>query len=305
MKEVFYFPSSDGVSRLHAIRWPPDGEVRAILQIVHGMSEHIERYDEFARFLAMRGVLVVGHSHLGHGKSVKCDADLGYFAEPDGNACLIADIHALRQRTWAEHKTVPYFILGHSMGSFLTRQYLGVHGAGLAGAIIMGTSDLPDALVLSARKLCTWMAKHKGWNYRSKLIDGFIIRGYERRMGMEWLSKNAESTAAYASDPLCGFAFTLNGYYNFFTGVHRANRQEAAGDIPMGYPILFTAGAEDPVGSNGRGVETLCRRYRKLGARVKIKLYSGMRHEILNELDRFTVYEDIYTWMNRSESRCI
>ena len=297
MKQEFYFLSSDGFHRIHGLRWSPRGDVRAVLQIVHGMAEHIERYDEFAGFLAENGMLVVGHSHLGHGQTAANDDELGWFGEPDGNDLLIGDIQTLRELTESQYPGVPYFILGHSMGSFLTRQYLGLYGKGLSGAVIMGTADLPDVLVQSAAALCRLMAAFKGWHYRSALIDSFIIRSYERKMGMEWLSKNEESTRAYAEDPKCGFAFTLNGFYHFFRTVDRANSLEAAGQMPKDIPIRFTAGAEDPVGSNGKGVEAVYRRYQKQGANADIKLYPGMRHEILNELDRLTVFEDILNWM--------
>lgn len=297
LKQEFYVPSSDGLHRIHGLRWSPDGEVKAVLQIVHGMAEHIERYEEFAGFLAENGVLVVGHSHLGHGKTADHDDELGWFGEPDGNELLIGDIDSVRELSENQYLGVPYFILGHSMGSFLTRQYLCLYGKGLSGAIIMGTADLPGVLLQSAAVLCRMIARFKGWHYRSALIDSFIIRGYERKLGMEWLSKNAESTLAYAEDPRCGFAFTLNGFYHFFRTVDRANVLEAAGQMPKDIPILFTSGGEDPVGSNGKGVKAVCRRYQKQGADASIKLYPGYRHEILNELDRQTVFEDILSWM--------
>ena len=297
MKQEFYVPSSDGLHRVHGLRWSPDGEVKAVLQIVHGMAEHIERYAEFAGFLAENGELVVGHTHLGHGKTADHDDELGWFGEPDGNDLLIGDIDSVRELTERQYPGVPYFILGHSMGSFLTRQYLCLYGKGLSGAIIMGTADLPGVLLQSAAALCRMIARFKGWHYRSPLIDSFIIRGYERKMGMAWLSKNAESTRAYAEDPRCGFTFTLNGFYHFFRTVDRANALEAAGQMPKDIPILFTSGGEDPVGSNGKGVKAVCRRYQKRGANASIKLYPGYRHEILNELDRQTVFEDILSWM--------
>ena len=293
MRQELYSPSVDGVHQLHTLCWIPEGEIRAVLQIVHGMSEHIERYDEFARYLSERGVLVVGHSHLGHGLTAKGEAELGWFGWPDGNEYLIGDIHRTREKTQFRYPGVPYYILGHSMGSFLTRQYLAIYGQGLTGAIVMGTSDLPDVLLKASEKLCLWMAKRKGWRYRSRFIDGFIIRGFEKKLGIEWLSKNDETNRRYQEDPMCGFAFTLNGFYHFFRTVQRVNGLEAAGRIPKDLPILFTAGGEDPVGSRGRAVKAVFRRYRKQGAKVELRLYDGMRHEILNEVDRKTVYKDI------------
>ncbi len=305
MKQEFYFASREGNHSLHGLRWVPEGEVRAILQIVHGMAEHIERYDEFASYLAERGVLVVGHSHLGHGLSVKNEEELGWFGEPDGNGFLIGDIHQLRERTSELYPGKPYFILGHSMGSFLTRQYLGLHGDGLTGAVIMGTSDLPGVLLKASAGLCRLIAKFKGWHHRSKLIDGFIIRGYERRMGIEWLSKNEESNRTYQEDPRCGFAFTLNGFFHFFRTVDLANGLEAAGAFPKDIPIHFCSGAEDPVGGNGKSVQVVYQRYWKHGAKATMKLYPGFRHEILNEIDRAVVFEDLYHLIRKEIETCI
>ena len=297
MRQEFYSPSVDGVHQLHTLCWVPEGEVKAVLQIVHGMAEHMERYDEFGRFLSGRGVLVVGHSHLGHGLTAKDAEELGFFGWPDGNEYLIGDIHRTREKTQFRYPGVPYYILGHSMGSFLTRQYLGIYGEGLAGAVIMGTSDLPNALLKSVEQLCLWMGKRKGWRYRSPFLDGLVIRGFEKKLGIEWLSKDGERNQNYQEDPLCGFAFTLNGFYHFARTVLRANELEAAGRMPKDVPILFTAGGEDPVGSNGRSVKAVFRRYRKAGAKCTLRLYDGMRHEILNEVDRMRVYKDLYDWM--------
>ena len=301
MRQELYSPSVDGVHQLHTLCWVPEGEVRAVFQIVHGMAEHMERYDEFGRYLAERGVAVVGHDHLGHGLTVKDEEELGFFGWPDGNEYLIGDIQRTREKTQFRYPGVPYYILGHSMGSFLTRQYLGIYGEGLAGSVIMGTSDLPNVLLKSVEKLCLWMGKRKGWRYRSPFLDGLVIRGFEKKLGIEWLSKDGERNQNYQEDPLCGFAFTLNGFYHFARTVQRANELEAAGRMPKDMPILFTAGGEDPVGNNGRSVKAVFRRCRKHGAQAELKLYDGMRHEILNEVDRMRVYEDLYAWMNMKE----
>lgn len=297
MRQDFFFSSGSGAGQLHGIHWIPEGKIVAVLQIVHGMAEHIGRYDEFARYLCDRGVLVVGHSHPGHGKSVKGPDDLGFFAEVDPNGCVVGAIHALRTLTRKAYPDVPYFILGHSMGSFLTRQYLGIGCDGLAGAVIMGTGDMPPALLRVAKGICALLARFRGWHYRSTLVNGMVLGGYEKKLGTGWLSKNEENVRRYAEDPLCGFCFTLNGFYGLFTGFHRAVRQERAGQLPKDIPILFVSGSEDPVGGCGKDVQSVYRRYLSHGARAEMKLYAGDRHEILNEDDRLTVYEDIHRWM--------
>lgn len=298
MKQEFYFPSADGKSRIHAVRHLPQGQPKAILQIVHGMAEYIERYDEFAAFLARQGFLVVGHDHLGHGKTAESPEALGYFAELEGNRCVIGDIHALREQTRAEYPGIPYFLMGHSMGSFLVRQYLGDHHAGLSGAVIMGTGDPPMFAVRAARGLCPLIARFRGWHHRSGLLNMTTGGAFELSMGKAWLSRSEENVRRYVADPLCGFVFTLNGFYNLFTGLQIAKTRERAGQIPKALPLLFVSGAEDPVGGKGKAVQALYERYEAAGARdVTLGLYPGDRHELLQEEDRQAVFADILAWL--------
>lgn len=300
MKREFYYPSRDGETQIHAVEWIPEGEVKAILQMCHGMMEHIERYHDFAEFLSGQGIYVVGHDHLGHGKSVTSSEKLGFFYDGDGNACVIADIQQLRVQTEKKYPNVPYFMLGHSMGSFLLRQYLGLYSGGLAGAIIMGTGEQPD-LVLGAGKLvCKIIAAFKGWSHRSAFVNSLAVGGYEKKMGKAWLSKNAENVERYAKDPLSGFMFTVNAYYHMFDGMSKMNKQEKEEKMGKSLPIFFVAGSEDPVGNCGKGVQNVYNKYKKSGYQdVELKLYEGDRHEILNEDDRDVVYRDILNWIEK------
>ena len=298
MRKEFYFPSKDGLTQIHAVEWIPEGEIKGCLQIAHGMVEHIERYDEFAAFLASKGICTVGHSHLGHGKSVVDKSKLGYFAAPKGNACVIGDIHELRTMIQKKYPNVPYFMLGHSMGSFLIRQYLGLNGEGLAGAIIMGTGEQPDLIVAGGKMVCKVIAAFKGWEHRSRFVNSLVIGAFEKEMGKGWLSKNTENVKKYAADPLSGFIFTLNGFYHMFDGISKMNGLEKGGKFPKELPVFFVAGSEDPVGAHGKGVETVYGRYLEKGAKdAKIKLYEGDRHEILNEYDKEVVFDDLLNWI--------
>lgn len=303
MKKEFTFLSKDGKTNIHAIEWIPEGQILGVLQICHGMVEYIDRYDEFAQFLAKNGYYVVGHDHLGHGQSVVSSDYLGYFAEKEGNACVIADIHKLRALTEEKYPNLPYIMLGHSMGSFLLRQYLGNYAEGLSAAIIMGTGQQPDLILGAGKTICRLIAGIKGWTYRSKLVNGMAIGGYNKRFEAEncpaaWLSKNTESTAKYSGDPLCTYTFTVNAYYNMFTGMGIMNQQEKKGMFRKDLPLLLVAGQDDPVGNFGKSVENLYQFYQKRGIKhVQMKLYKDDRHEILNELDREVVYEDILSWI--------
>ena len=300
MRQEFFYPSQDGTTQIHAVEWIPNDKVKAVLQICHGMVEHIGRYHDFAEFMASHGYYVIGHDHLGHGKSVADRNLLGYFGEPNGNEYVIGDIHNLRVQTVEKYPNVPYFMLGHSMGSFLLRQYLGRYGKGLAGAVVMGTGEQPSIVLGAGKLVCKVIGAVKGWYYRSKFVDGLAVGSYKKKLGAAWLSKNLENVEKYAADPLSGFTFTVNAYYHMFSGMAKMNRQEKAGKAPKELPIFFVAGADDPVGNYGKGVESVYRKYVAAGYKdVEMKIYAEDRHEILNEVDRDIVYNDILTWLEK------
>ena len=309
MKQEFYYPSKDGRTKIHAIEWIPEGEVSAVLQICHGMVEYIDRYDEFARFLNENGYYVVGHDHLGHGQSVVSEDKLGFFHESKGNACVIEDIHYLRKFTQKKYPDVPYFMLGHSMGSFLLRQYIGLYGNGLAGAIVMGTGSKSDFILAVGKLVCRISAFVKGWEYRSNLVNSMAFGGFNKKFahettGSNWLSRNPVNAQNYAKDPLCNFVFTVNAYYQMFCGIQAVNRQERNEEVPKTLPIFFVAGREDPVGNFGKSVENIYKNYKSCGIQdVSIKLYEKDRHEILNEVDRRIGFEDLLRWMEKRKNR--
>ena len=306
MRDEFYFPSKDGNTEIHTIEWKPEGEVRAVLQICHGMVEYIRRYDEFAQFLCGEGYYVVGNDHLGHGKSIQAKSEYGFFNEKYGNACVLGDMHTLRQRTEKKYPGVPYFMLGHSMGSSLLRQYIQMYGNGLSGAVLMGTvADHKKAVLLFGKRLCRVMPAFRGWHYRSKMIDNLVLGAYNKkfkpaRTRADWITSDNENLDMYVADPLCSFMFTVNAYYNVFSGMIGIQRKESVYMIPKGLPVLFVSGADDPVGEFGKGVRKIYEKYRAAGIRdVTLRLYTGDRHEILNETDRDQVYKDLLGWFEK------
>ena len=179
---------------LHGFRCVPEGQVRAVLQLSHGMVEYIDRYRPLAEYLADRGILVTGHDHLGHGASIRTKEDYGYFAEPDGNRAVLADLHAVTVLTKELYPNLPYFLLGHSMGSFYARQYLCEYGRELNGAIIMGTGFQPKALVKVAKTLCRVLAAFHGWHYRSslRLHDPAFLARMPKELPLLFLSGDAD-----------------------------------------------------------------------------------------------------------------
>ena len=306
MRDEFYFPSKDGNTEIHTIEWKPEGEVRAVLQICHGMVEYIRRYDEFAQFLCGEGYYVVGNDHLGHGKSIQAKSEYGFFNEKYGNACVLGDMHTLRQRTEKKYPGVPYFMLGHSIGSSLLRQYIQMYGNGLSGAVLMGTvADHKKAALLFGKRLCRVMAAFRGWHYRSKMVDNLVLGAYNKkfkpaRTRADWITSDNENLDMYVADPLCSFMSTVNAYYNVFSGMIGIQRKESVYMIPKGLPVLFVSGADDPVGEFGKGVRKIYEKYRAAGIRdVTLRLYTGDRHEILNETDRDQVYKDLLGWFEK------
>ena len=306
MRDEFYFPSKDGNTEIHTIEWKPEGEVKAVLQICHGMVEYIRRYDEFAQFLCGEGYYVVGNDHLGHGKSIQAKSEYGFFNEKYGNACVLGDMHTLRQRTEKKYPGVPYFMLGHSMGSSLLRQYIQMYGNGLSGAVLMGTvADHKKAALLFGKRLCRVMAAFRGWHYRSKMVDNLVLGAYNKkfkpaRTRADWITSDNENLDMYVADPLCSFMSTVNAYYNVFSGMIGIQRKESVYMIPKGLPVLFVSGADDPVGEFGKGVRKIYEKYRAAGIRdVTLRLYTGDRHEILNETDRDQVYKDLLGWFEK------
>lgn len=305
-EEHFYFPSAEGTMQIHGMRWVPEGEVKAVFQITHGMSEHIERYRDFAMYLAGLGILVVGHDHLGHGGSVPSEKEFGYFAKENGNKILVSDIHRLVRMTKRDYKKLPYILLGHSMGSFLARQYLCQHGGELDGAIICGTGYHSYAEARLGMLVAKSEALLHGWEYRSRLLWWMTFGSFNAKFkdtctDCDWLCRDYAVVEAYIRDPLCGFAFTVNGYYNMLKGISKIARPEYLERMPKELPVLFIAGESDPVGNFGKGVRRVEKEFRKIGMQhVACKLYPEDRHELLNELDKKTVYKDIVKWLEEN-----
>lgn len=303
----FTFLSNDGKTAVHAVKWVPDsGEYKAILQITHGMVEFIERYAPFAEFLTEHGYMVVGHDHIGHGQSVASQDDWGYFCEENPSDVVVADMHKLRTLIQDENNDVPYFMLGHSMGSFMLRKYLAFHNENLRGAIIMGTGFTPDNMTNLALKLTSIVTKFRGSKYRSKLIQGLAFGADYKGFDMtgekpedSWLTKDVDIVKAYYNEPRCTYMFTVNGYKGLFEAVNFSCNPENAALLPKKLPLFIVSGVKDPVGGLGKGVMVVYEMYKDMGIQdLTYKLYEDDRHEILNETDKQTVYEDILAWMN-------
>lgn len=304
-KEITYDASS-GEGRIFARAFAPAQKenVRGILQIAHGMAEHSLRYAEFASYLARQGFVVGINDHAGHGKSVSDKESYGYFG-PGGYMNLVKDMHKLRQFLQEDFPQAPYMIMGHSMGSFLTRRYLIQYGKGISAAVICGTSaGLPAPAMRAGLAFANRITAKKGPKGHDVRLKNLTIGGYNRafrpaRTEYDWLSRDETQVDLYQNDPLCGFDFTVSGYRELVRMLYDVNRPGWFRAVPH-IPLLLISGDRDPVGDFGKGVKKVHRNLVKTGHDVKLLLYPEARHELLNEINKLEVCEDIFSFLRKT-----
>ena len=301
MRTDHHFDSC-GKGKIHYCRWTPEGEILGIVQLVHGIAEFVERYDDFANYLTSQGYLVVAEDHMGHGQSIKGGSTQGFFH--GGWFTAVDDTYRLMQDTMAQYPGVPYVLFGHSMGSFMARTILAKYpDSGIAAAIICGTGWLPTAPLPMLLKVVEGICKKNGEENPSEQLQQMVFGGYNKRIpdartGCDWLSRDTESVDAYVAHPLCGFTPACGLLRDMMKGIHYNQQSKNLKNMKKHLPVLFIAGAEDPVGPYGKGVEKAAKEFRKAGMiNVACKIYPDCRHEILNELNRQEVYQDVANWL--------
>lgn len=278
--------------------WAPATAPKAIIQIVHGMAEHIARYERMAKALNEAGFLVCGRNHRGHGPEAKL---LGYFADEQGWDAILNDAHEVSLDIKKQYPGVPFILLGHSMGSFLAREYALRYGKELDGLILSGTGFYPKALCASGRMLAKLAPKKKPANF----VNNIAFAGNNKpfapgRTGFEWLSRDEKEVDKYVADPLCGFCFTGSAFSDFFGGLLALTDESRLSSMPKDLPVYFMSGDRDPVGQMGEGVRQVAEQFKKAGMRdITVKLYPDARHELFNELNRNEVTADLIQWLEK------
>ena len=303
--EQIWFDSSDGEHSCAGYLWKPSGQVRGVVQIVHGIAEHMGRYDHFARYLMAHGYAVCGEDHLGHGKTGETAGQFGYFARHDGWTLVTADVRAFRQLMGEKFPGVPYFLLGHSMGSFLTRTYLCRYPGTVDGAILSGTGQENPLLVAGGKLLASLIGHLRGFDTVSALVNDLALGAYNKqfkpnRTTADWISRDQQVVDAYLKDPFCTFTPTVGLYRDMLGGLRYISSSRALSQMDPNTPIYLFSGDQDPVGSNGAGVRKVYGYFQKHGTRdLEWKLYPEARHETLNETNRMEVYADVLSWLDR------
>ena len=300
----FYFQSSTGRTSIHALKCVPDGKPRAVVQIAHGIAEHIDRYRPFMEFLADNGFVAAGNDHLGHGKSIRVPEEQGFFAEKDGWWRVVDDMDKLHDIMSKEYPELPYVLFGHSMGSFLTRTYLIKHPDKYDAVILSGTGHQSPALVLGGNAAASVMAKLNGAMGDGTKLDSLAFGSYlskieNPRTKFDWLSRDAEQVDKYIADPLCGFVGKIGLYRDMMQGIKFITDKKNIAQMNKEKPVYLMSGDGDPVGDYGKGVERAYKAFCDAGLHdVFMRLYPGGRHEMLNETNKEQVYQDILNWLN-------
>ncbi|HBG7107119.1 TPA: alpha/beta hydrolase, partial [Clostridioides difficile] len=300
----FTFKGEEGLD-IYTYKWEDENikKTKAVIQIAHGMAETAQRYETFAKVLTENGYIVYINDHRGHGKTAKIIENVGHLAEKEGFRCLVEDMYTLTNIIKKENEDLPIYLFGHSMGSFASQRYIMDYGNNLSGLILCGSNGKQGIILNFAHMIINREIKKYGRRSRSNKINdlifgGEIIRRNEKTK-FDWLSRDKEQVEKYINDPFCGVVCSCGFFYDLVQGLKEIEDKENLKKVPLDIPIYIISGDKDPIGKNGKGVLRLRDRYIKLGVKdVTCKLYKDGRHELLNEINKEEVFEDIICWLN-------
>lgn len=307
----YSFPSVSGLCDIYAQSAAPIdyGSIKGVVQISHGMAEYSNRYSRFALELCKAGYAVFISDHVGHGSSVENKEMLGFFGEENGEETFIDDLKTLTDIAKSEYPNLPFFMLGHGMGSLIARKYTAKYGYLLDGVIYSGTSGENPALGVGIL-LANTMIKQNGPMHRSEVLDTIAFGSYNRktqkRTECDWATRDEAEVDKFIADELCGYKYTVSGMKVLFTTLKQVTTRRWYNTIPLSMPIFLISGSKDPVGDYGKGVKEVYKNLKKTGHKnVSMKLYEDARHEILNEINRDEVYKDIIEWLDKNVDKHI
>ena len=298
--DLFY--ESRGAGRIRARRWEPAGTPKGVVQIVHGIAEHIDRFEPVVEYLNGCGYVVVAEDHMGHGRSIGNDGIRGYFH--GGWFAAVEDSRQLMRYTMRKYPDLPYVLLGISMGSFMVRTLIAKYpDSGISAVILCGTAWQPAGLLRIARTLAETVCKTTDETQPSEMLQKLMFGSYNRRIkspvsASAWLCRDNFVVENYDNDPLCGFPPSAGLVRDMMEGFRYIQDPEHLCRMRKDLPVFFIAGQEDPVGDYGKGVEACVQAFRSAGmTRVACTLYPQDRQDVLNELDRETVLADVTCWI--------
>lgn len=293
--------SSDGIHKLAGRLYLPQGEVRGIFQMVHGMTDYTERYDEFLSLLANEGYLAFGFDLLGHGRTAENPSELGFFAEKEGWKHLVEDVKITSDAIREEYgKDLPYFLAGHSMGSFIVR-IAAMELVAPNGLILMGTGG-PEPNASLGIALADGIGAVYGKRHISHFMQAMVFSDYDSRFPGDypnrWITVDTANLLRYKDDPFCTFRFSVGALSDLIRLQAKANSAAFFSRVPDGMPILLLSGEDDPVGAFGKGVKKVHARLQKKGKSSILRLFPGYRHEILQDFCRDAVWKEIRLFLD-------
>ena len=302
-QEITY-PSSDGRSTVHGyIYTPKNATAKGIVQLSHGMIDHVGRYKALADYLCSVGYIFAGNDHLGHGRTAPTADDLGFFADRDGYKLVIEDLYGMNRRLRDMFPALPLVLLGHSMGSFLARLYIEEHPHSAQGVIIHGTSG-PNPLLPMGRAVAALVRLLRGPRHRSRLIKSLAFGSYNKRFPKEegddaWLTRDVDRVGDRATDPYTSYIFTAAAYQDLFKMITYSNSKRWFSAYPYAAHTLVISGDMDPVGNYGKGPAYVFRHLALAGRdNISLKLFEGARHELFNETNSDEVFEYLKDWLD-------
>lgn len=299
--DLFY--ESRGAGRIHGCRWEPQGQPKAVLQLVHGIAEHIERFEPVIRFFNELGYVVVAEDHMGHGKSIGDECPQGYFH--GGWFAAVEDTRLLMRYTMKKYPEVPYVLLGISMGSFMVRTLIAKYpDSGISAVVLCGTAWQDTMVLKVGRSMAELVCRTAGETKPSELLQRLMFGSYNQRVkepksDNDWLCRDRSVVENYDADPMCGFPPTAGLARDMLKGIHYIQQPEHLARMRKDLPVFFIAGDQDPVGNYGAGVMRCAKEFRTVGmTQVALKLYPGCRHDVLNELDCAQIRADVAEWID-------
>ncbi|RXI38434.1 alpha/beta hydrolase [Clostridium tetani] len=304
MKEEFFFNNKDN-TKIHCIKYMPKDKLKGVVQIIHGMGENSSRYEHLAMKLIRNGYGVYMHDHRGHGKTAEVKENLGHLGDGDVFLKMVYDMKEVTNIIKSELEEVPIFLLGHSMGSFLSQKYISLFGKELKGVILMGTDGrkgriLDVGIALSRKEIKKHGKRHKSRKLNRICFLNCNLAFIPNRTKFDWLSRDTEEVDKFIEDDFLGFYYDNLFFYYFFKGLKNIHKKSVMNKIPKNLPVYICGGSKDPIGRNGRGLLNLYNMYKKIGIKsLTCKIYENGRHEILNERNKENVMKDIIIWINR------
>lgn len=299
--ETLKVKMSDGKNvALHT--FVPEGDVKAVVQLSHGMAEHSMRYEELGKFLCDNGIAFYAHDHRGHGETAESVEDLGFLAEKDGFNRVVEDLATLIRKCKEDFPGKKVILLAHSFGSFVSQCYIEKYGNEIDGVVLCGSAG-PRLMLTGVGKVISGIVmKCSGKRKKSALLDTLVFgaynKGIESDSAAAWVCRDSEVVKKYDDDPFCGFKVTNEFFYDFLSGLCSIHKKRNMNKIPKNLPIFLMAGDGDPVGEYGKSVKKLFTSYKKLGIKdVSLKIYPEARHELFNELNKVDIMNDFLVWV--------